>query len=465
MTALVAADRTPLERLQGTIDSVYFLMYDGWERELESNRWHFARRWARQLPVTLLQPRQPFARAAGPVASAEIDNCEILPIARSAFTGAYQVRGLAQAAQVMEHMRERGHVRPLLWCYNPGLAPLYAAVPAAARVYHASENHFDFEGVPELFHLEVEATVRISDLVVAVSSGVADGIRSRVPDARLQVVTNGCDVAHYQPTGPGSPEISALREGYGRVAVFGGNINGRIDFDLTARAAAESSDTLLVFVGPVGSLEERDLDAWRRICELPNVRHLGRMAPTDLAAVYRSADLGFIPYRRDPWLVRNGFPLKTLEMAATGLPVVASRMEPIVGLASAVSVAEDDEGFLRAFSSRSRATLSDGDRTELLEVAAASDYDRKFEEVVGHLVAALPAEGRVETRLDALVAALGHDSWRASCTRIAQLGRPPVLWRGLLLAYERLAEVIPDETRHLLIPSAVRRWARGRVAE
>jgi glycosyltransferase involved in cell wall biosynthesis len=454
-----------LARLEKTVDSVYFLMYEGFHEELESNRWHYARRWAQHFPVTLLQPRQRFGRRTKAVGTPAIENCEVLSIAKEAFSSSFHVRGMIQAAQVMEHMSSRGHRKPLLWCYNAGLATLYAALPAAARVYHASENYFDFEGQPELFYREVEATLRLSDLVIPVSSGVAEGIRSRIPEARLALVTNGCDAAHYKPVGPGNAMVERAGDGFDRVAVFAGNINGRLDFELVERAANANPATLIVFVGPVGSLNKPDRQAWRRILRLPNVRSLRSMAPTDLAAVYRVADVGFIPYRRDPWLMRNGFPLKTLEMAASGLPLVSSHMEPIIGLASGIVVAEDDDRFLETLSSLSRATLTDGERLELVELAAQNDYDRKFAQVVAHVADAIPDNRGSRTQLDDLLVDLGHDSWLAACMQVFRVGKPNLAWRAVLVAYEGFARIVPAETRHRLIPAAVRSWARSRVGQ
>ncbi len=445
-------------------DSVYFLMYDGWEKELESNRWHYARRWAQRLPVTLLQPRQRFGRIKAAVAAPAIANCEVLPILEPGRPTTYPLRGLVQAAQVMEHMSKRGHARPLLWCYSALLAGLYAAVPAVARVYHASENYFDFEDMPDFFYREVEAALHISDLVIPVSSGVADGIRARAPQARMHVVTNGCDTRHYRPMGAPDSRIVAARDGFDRVAVFAGNVNSRIDFGLVERAA-EDERTLLVFVGPASSLSGKDLAMWRRILGRKNVRHLGRMSSDELAAVYRSADFGFIPYRNQTFLVRNGFPLKTLEMAATGLPVIASRMDPIADLASAIVVADDDAEFLDSFSSLSRSALTEQARLELLEVAAANDYDRKFEQVAGYLFAAIPEGRLVHTRLDDLLSNLEYESWRASCKRMVSLTRPSLLWRAALLVYEGFAKLVPPDTRRRLVPASLREWARNRTAQ
>ena len=462
MEATAHAHAAQLEGVRAEIDSVYFLMYDGWTEELESNRWHYARRWARQLPVTLLQPSQRVPRRPHAVAAPKIDNCEVLPVLQPREELTY-LPGLVQAAQVMEHMARRGHSRPLLWSYNPWLAAVYAAVPAVARVYHASENHFDFAGLPELFYRELEATLRVSDLVIPVSSGVADGIRSRIPEARLAVVTNGCDTASYGPSGPGSDAIGVARAGFERVAVFAGNINSRVDFELLERLARSNGTTLIVLVGPVARLGESDADSWQRALGLANVLHLGRIEPPELAALYRSADLGFIPYRRENRIVRNGFPLKTLEMAATGLPIVASQMQPIVGLASAITVAEDDQRFLDRFAALSRSALRDEERLELLQVAAANDYDRKFEQVIDHVAGVISPGRAVHTRLDDLMLDLGYEPWSAGCAWIfARLRASPVL--ALSLVYDRLSQTLPSWTRRL-VPGALKNRVRSLRAE
>ena len=152
-----------------------------------------------------------------------------------------------------------------------------------------------------------------------------------------------------------------------------------------------------------------------------------------------------------------GFPLKTLEMAATGLPVVSTLMEPIVGLASAIEVAEGADRFLAAFSSVSRSALTEEQRLELLDVAAANDYDRKFEEVAAIVADSLPADRRVSTRLDELLLELGHETWAVSCTRIfKRFAAPPVV--AFVHLYDRLAASLPAWSGR-----AVPRWFKDYV--
>jgi hypothetical protein len=457
VTAAPAADIA----VPADADSVYFLMFTGWETELRSNRWHFASRWARHLPVVLVQPTNPGLRGVKAHAEPRIPNCEILKIAGSVTETLYLRRALAQTAQLLEHMQRRGHARPILWCYNPRLAGPYAAIPAVARVFHATENYADFDSLPEFFYTELQATLEASDLVVAVSPGVEASVAPHVTRDRLILVTNGCDTRAYSPDGPADHELSAAASSFDRTAIYAGNVNGRLDFRLLAEVASANPTTLVAIFGPVSDLDPGDAGAWNDLLRFPNVRHFGPVDPNRLPGLYRAADLGLIPYKRAVSLVRNGFPLKALEMCATGLPAVSSLMEPLVGLSSALVVAEDDIAFLAAFAELSRSSMTAQQREELTALAARNDYDLKFAEIVAAL-RPFARVGQPETRLDPLVSRIGLESWEDALTL-----------RGTTLAaqcfaavagplYSATGNLLPASVRHA-IPETLRDRVRRRV--
>ena len=101
-----------------------------------------------------------------------------------------------------------------------------------------------------------------------------------------------------------------------------------------------------------------------------------------------------------PRLGRSGFPWKTLEMAATGLPVVASQMHPIVGLAAAIAVAEDDEQEPRRKGIHGEHPRTAGDAG----AEAQARHRAAAEHALGHREAALAAFDP-----DAVVAVLPSD--------------------------------------------------------
>src|SRR5262249_44605640 len=133
------------------IDSVYLFMWPEWRTELRSNRWHFARRWARLRPVVMIQPERASRESSTVEPEPRIDNCQILSIVATEHLERWVARSIHQTTQIGRYMRSAGHRQPLFWGYNPCLLMAYAALPAILRVYHATENYFDCEGLPPAF--------------------------------------------------------------------------------------------------------------------------------------------------------------------------------------------------------------------------------------------------------------------------------------------------------------------------
>jgi hypothetical protein len=416
-------------------DAVYFFMLEGWTHELRSNRWHYAKRWARHLPVVLLQPTQAVAsRRCVSHADGRIPNCRILEIKSSLGEASYLHETLVQLGQVTRDMEEHGVERPLLWFYNPYLAGLYAAVPAIGRVLHATENYFHFDGLPDFVLDRHRAAIRSSDIVVAVSDGVAASISEQVPDTPVVVVTNGCDYQEYSHGTP-SPDLLAAKGTSRLVAIYAGSINARLDYALIQRCVREFRPVLFAFFGPVLWLSGEDARRWDELLHEPNFRYFGAVAADLLPGLYAAADVGLIPYKATRVLVENGFPLKALEMCATGLPVVSTLMKPIEGRMSALAVVRDHDSFVQTLGGTSRGALSPEQVKEMRRVCQQHDYDLKFHTVLEAVEgSALGTRHEPETRWDTAVdrwlgaqwTELGAREWRRSRTLAARLRAVPV---------------------------------------
>ena len=390
------------------IDAAYFLMYPGWWSELRSNRWQWAKQWTSVVPVFLVQPTQPLApRALRVIPDTRMPNASVLHV-KSQSRSPTELEAATATGQIAAHLDSAGFERPLLWCYNPRLLGSYGDLPASARVFHATENHFEMERLDEEFLGRLRRAIELSDLTVAVSSGVARAVTHEVPRAKVAEVTNGCDFSFYA----GARPDDQLRSLDGQLAIYAGNINSRLDFALLDRMARTRRDLTIVFVGPVRGLDRDDTRAWKLLLAQPNVRYLGAVEPERLPGLYAASDVGLIPYRATPLLVQNGFPLKALEMAATGLPMASTLLEPLIGLAEAIRVTEDDENFLAA-THFTRSLLSENERSELLEVARRNDYAQKFAQVRGLVDSVAHQQPSPRTPLLVLQA-----EWRAhACSR------------------------------------------------
>ena len=366
------------------IDSVYFLMFPGWETEMRSNRWHFITRWAEICPVTIIQPTLLYPTSE-PICNIEtrIPNTRILRIqsVRSSpfFDDETQIE--IQLAQVVCDMVLHSYTHTLLWTYNPQLCHLHKRLPAIYRVFHATEDYFRFPNLPASFLDLLVLTLQSSDLVVAVSIGVSESIKNNASPQLLLTQSNGCDFNFYALQDKKTQSMGLKRLG-ARVAIFAGNINSRLDFELLEALYKALPDTQLVFFGPVIIAERKDKQSWARLCRASNFHYLGIATPEQLKCLYAEADVGLIPYRASPVITESGFPLKALEMAATGLPVVTTYMKPLQQLAHAIIVTQNRTSFVAAVRSTDRDKLSDKLLSELTSVAASFSYDKKFHSIL-----------------------------------------------------------------------------------
>jgi glycosyltransferase involved in cell wall biosynthesis len=361
-----------------------------------------------------------------------------------------------QVGQVLEDMDRHHFERPLLWCYNWKLAGPFAQVPAVARLVHATEAHFDMPRLGPMLP-RLRAAVTISDLTIAVSGGVAMGLRRRIEGAEILTVSNGCDYRSYSEGKPDAV-LAANRPTYSRVAIYAGNINGRLDFGLLRRLAAEHPDVLFALYGPISSLTKADVTAWNALLSLTNVIAPGPVDPDRLPDLYAAADVGIIPYRQDPLLVDNGLPLKALEMSASGLPSVSSLMKPLLGIAAGIVVTSSADEFVAAFARVSRATLSVDGLDELNRVSSANDYDNKFEQIVEALDRHV-TEGRPATRVDRLINVLGPE-WFAAEVRMSRWVTMPLPVRIVGWLVKVLERCIPAPLKRRLGSNRLREFVR-----
>jgi glycosyltransferase involved in cell wall biosynthesis len=174
-----------------------------------------------------------------------------------------------------------------------------------------------------------------------------------VPEEKVSVITNGVDLAQFQP----APVNESLRAAWGVagkfVALYLGThgISQALETHLAAaEQLRDEPDFAFVFIGD--GARKRDLMALAEARGLTNVRFLDPVPKAEVPACYAAADVCFVPLRDIP-LFDSFIPSKIFEILGCARPVIGSvEGEPAEILAASgaarVVKPEDVEGLVGA---------------------------------------------------------------------------------------------------------------------
>lgn len=197
------------------------------------------------------------------------------------------------------------------------------------------------------------ALVARADLIVAYSRNMFDYMPQRAAQIGREIPT-GVDIEHFvgalaEPCPKDLALIPRPRIGYT------GNINQKLDLlgmYAVARAAPELN---FVFVGPAGPGNGGNFpghpvetQAWEDLLALPNVRHLGPKAFTDVPTYMANMDVNVMCYRLEGGWWQAGYPLKMHEYLAVGKPVVGTALPTIRPFGNVIDIVADIDQWLTA---------------------------------------------------------------------------------------------------------------------
>lgn len=351
--------------LQREFDAVVMLTWSNWKTEPRSNRYHYATRFARELPVLFVQPDS----TDGEITSEPVPgtNIEIIHV-----SGEY---GPMQSKALKAELCRRGVSRPLLWIYNVFFEHFVSTSSTELKIYHATEDYLTppdgWAAGDDVVRAPLIRLLNEVDLVVAVSKGVAESYRDRGGyTGETLILTNGCDFAFWKASGAAAYRAP---ENEKRVALFQGGINARLDFALLTELASLMPDWEFWFCGHDGS----GGSGWETLRTFSNVAYLGNLTPEEIARTARSSLVGLIPFKQDE-LIRRSLPLKAYEYAACGLPVVTVPIDALEALPSVFRRARTAAEFANAISNLAPSRTDQFALEERLAAAANNSYDKHF---------------------------------------------------------------------------------------
>jgi glycosyltransferase involved in cell wall biosynthesis len=285
-------------------------------------------------------------------------------------------------ALVRRAARRLGMGRPILWAYVPQAESLIEALGHPLVVYHCVDDIAAQAGIDGAsFRASERRFVARADLVLASAPALAERMLALVASthsrARVVEAPNVADTALFATAleeGPVDPEMQALARP--RIVFTGAIVTTKLDLRLLVELARARPGWSFALVGPVGPGDPR-ADVSELAAE-PNIHLLGRRAYEALPAVLRGADAGVIPYAQNE-LTRSIFPMKVYEYLAAGLPVLATPLPALAGVAE-VRTAPDAQS-MAALLDEALARDTPERRRERSRAAAAHSWDARLREI------------------------------------------------------------------------------------
>lgn len=252
--------------------------------------------------------------------------------------------------------------------------PLAALAGAPVRIAHDhTSGDLKFRGVASL--LPDAVTHLLSTRVIAVSEGVRDYLTcwEAVPAEKIEVIANGVDDTSFRPAEGEEKSAARARLGLppgGFVAGAMGRLAYEKNFALLPELARRQPEVFFAVAGS-GPEAERLTALAANLGVADRVIFCGPVS--DRSGFYHALDAFVLPS------LHEGLPMALLEAMASGVPVLASRLE---GIAAALREEEEgllaEAGDLNGFSAQLSRLMTDPGLRERLAVAARRKTAEKF---------------------------------------------------------------------------------------
>ncbi len=370
-----------------------------WDTELWTNQHHLMSRLARENRVLFVESlglRRPqlagrdmarvwrrLRRGLAPpraVDGLHVLSPLVLPLHRSRLARALNARLLP--ALVRRAAKRLGLQRPILWAYVPQAEVLIDALDPSLIIYHCVDDIAAHERIDTASFRAAELRFAArADLVMASAPALAK--RLRTISGSVMDAPNVSDTELFSRAlepGPIDPGMAALP--LPRIVFTGAIVAIKLDMPLIVELARLRPSWSFALVGPVGPGEPRtDIST---LAAEPNIHLLGPRTYDELPDVLRGADAGLIPYARND-LTEGIFPMKVYEYLAAGLPVIATELPALAGIAD-VATAPDARG-IAALLDVALTEDSPDRRAERSRSAAANSWERRLEEIATAIAA------------------------------------------------------------------------------
>jgi glycosyltransferase involved in cell wall biosynthesis len=165
-----------------------------------------------------------------------------------------------------------------------------------------------------------------ADLITGQTQGIVQSIKSRFPEKRAELVTNGIDTVKFAPVS--NNKRKCVREELGTTNKFvvgyaglHGLAQGLDTVVKTAQLLAEYPEIYFVLFGD--GPERENLRLLSELSHLTNLRFFSTYPSARIPEILASFDVALVPLRRLE-LFKGALPSKMFEAMAAGVPIVVS---------------------------------------------------------------------------------------------------------------------------------------------
>lgn len=274
---------------------------------------------------------------------------------------------------VLSHLQELHlHEPPIVWISYPPHWPMAEKFNPKLIVADCIDKPV---GEFEAWAPNWEAMVGGADVVFASSSELL--IRAAPLNENVHILPNACDFAHFSKR----MECPKWMQGFPRpIYGFIGVFAGWVDFSLIESLADAQPHATILMIG-------RRYSGREVLSKRENIRYTKWVDYKVLPCLVQHFDVGIIPFRITE-MTEAVDPIKCWEMMAAGVPVVATDLPALRGRPGVVTASSEEE-FLRFCEAVAEKGLGQAGQ----EFAKLNTWDRRAEEALKHIEAALERKG------------------------------------------------------------------------